>query len=72
MGLDKNEVEGATKDAKGKVKEKAGWATGDREVEAKGRVEREEAAADTTAADDGVESLDEAEQEVRRANQEID
>ncbi len=73
MGVDKNEVEGAAQDAKGRVKEKVGWATGDREVEAKGRVEREEAATRTGEMDDdAVESLDEAEQEVRRANQEID
>jgi uncharacterized protein YjbJ (UPF0337 family) len=61
MSPDLNEVESAAQDAKGKVKEKVGWATGDREVEAEGRVEREKA-----------ESLDEAEDEVRRANQEID
>ncbi len=66
-------MEGATEDAKGKVKQKVGWATGDREAEAKGRVEREQAAARTGAMDDdAVESLDEAEDEVRRSNQEID
>ncbi len=73
MGVDRNEVQGAAKDAKGRAKEKVGWATGDREVEAKGRVEKEEAATHTGEMDDGeVESLDQAEQEVRRANQEID
>ena len=73
MGPDRNEVEGAAQEAKGKVKEKVGWATGDRQVEAEGRVEREEAAARTGAMDDdAVESVDEAEDEVRRSNQEID
>ncbi len=63
----------SAKDAKGKVKEKLGWAAGDREVEAKGRVEREEAAAETGRMDgDAVESVEGAEQEVRRSNEEID
>ena len=67
------DVSESAKDAKGKVKEKVGWATGDREVEAKGRVEKEEAAAGTGRMDgDAVESVDEAESEVRRANEEID
>lgn len=63
----------SAKDAKGKVKEKAGWAAGDREVEAKWRVEREEAASDAgRMGGDDVDSLEEAEQEVRRSNEEID
>ncbi|MDQ3678961.1 MAG: CsbD family protein [Actinomycetota bacterium] len=61
------------KGAKGKAKEKLGWAAGDREVEAKGRVERQEAVAQAEKMDDGaVESVEEAEQEVRRSNEEID
>ena len=62
----------SAKDAKGKVKEKLGWAAGDREVEAKGRVEREEAAVEDSRAGDEVESVGEAEEEVRRSNEEID
>jgi len=63
----------SAKDAKGKVKEKLGWAAGDREVEAKGRVEQEEAAAEDGRMDgDAVESVEGAEQEVRRSNEEID
>ena len=63
----------SAKDAKSKVKEKLGWAAGDREVEAKGRVEQEEVAADDGRMDgDAVESVDGAEQEVRRSNEEID
>jgi len=63
----------SAKDAKGKIKQKLGWAAGDREVEAKGRVEREEAAADEGRMDsDAVESVEGAEQEVRRSNEEID
>ncbi len=63
----------SAKGSKGKVKEKLGWAAGDREVEAKGRVEREEAAAEEGHVDgDAVESVEGAEREVRRANEEID
>lgn len=63
----------SAKDAKGKAKEKLGWAAGDREVEAKGRVEQEEAAAEDGRMDgDAVESVEGAEQEVRRSNEEID
>jgi uncharacterized protein YjbJ (UPF0337 family) len=63
----------SAKDAKGKAKEKLGWAAGDREVEAKGRVEREEAAAEAGQMDpEAVESVEGAEQEVRRAHEEMD
>ena len=63
----------SAKGAKGKAKEKLGWAAGDREVEAKGRVEREEAAAEAGQMDgEAVESVDDAEQEVRSSNEEID
>ena len=62
----------SAKDVKGKVKEKLGWAAGDREVEAKGRVEREKAAVEDGRAGDEVESVGEAEEEVRRSNEEID
>ena len=69
----KSATEAKTKDAKGKVKEKLGWAAGDREVEAKGRVEREQAAAEEGGmGTDDVESVEGAEQEVRRSNEEID
>ncbi|MDP8976502.1 MAG: CsbD family protein [Actinomycetota bacterium] len=67
------ETNNSAKDAKGKVKEKLGWAAGDREVEAKGRVEREEAAAEEgRMGGDAVESVEAAEDEVRRSNEEID
>lgn len=67
------ETNKSAKDAKGKVKEKLGWAAGDREVEAKGRVEREESAAEDGRVDgDAVESVEAAEDEVRRSNEEID
>lgn len=63
----------SAKDAKGKAKEKLGWAAGDREFEAEGRVEREEAAAETGQMDgDAVPSVEEVEGEVRRSNEEID
>ncbi len=63
----------SAKDVKGKAKEKLGWAAGDREVEAEGRVEREEAAAETGQLDnDAVQSKTDAERDVRRANEEID
>jgi len=63
----------SAKDTKGKVKEKLGWVAGDREVEAEGRVEREQVAAEDGRMDgDAVESVEEAEREVRRSNEEID
>ena len=66
-------MESKPKDAKGKVKEKLGWAAGDREVEAKGRVEREQAAAEEGRMDtEAVESVEGAEEEVRRTHEEID
>jgi len=70
MSADKKD---SAKDAMGKAKEKLGWAAGDREVEAKGRVDREEAAAEAGRLDgEAVESVEDAEQEVRRSNEEID
>lgn len=48
-----------TDDAKGKVKEVVGWATGDRRVQAEGRVEA--AKGDS----DDEEQVDDAEHEVR-------
>ena len=61
------------KEAKGKVQEKIGWATGDREAEAKGQVEQEQVGArDETPGEDRVESVDEAEDRVRRGYQEKD
>ncbi|MDQ3575239.1 MAG: CsbD family protein [Actinomycetota bacterium] len=67
------DVDGGAKGAKGKAKEKLGWAAGDREVEAEGRVERQEATARAEQEDyQAVESVEEAEQEVRRSNEEID
>ena len=73
MSPDARDAKDAAKETKGKLKEKVGWATADREVEAKGRVEREQVEADTgRKPDDSVESVKKAEQEVRRANEEVD
>ena len=78
MSSDKDEpgdggLGAAAKEARGKVREKWGWATADRETEAKGRVDQEQAAVQSGQADDAdVASVDQAEDQVRRANEEID
>ncbi|MGI8686053.1 MAG: CsbD family protein [Acidimicrobiales bacterium] len=51
--------------AKGKVTEATGWATGDREVEAKGKVEAE------TGDEPDDETVDEVEDEVREEHGDI-
>ena len=51
--------------AKGKIKEVLGWATGDRRVEAEGRVEKRAGDAD----DDG--QMEKAERQVRREEGDI-
>lgn|GEM_PF-5049850 len=62
------------KEAKGKAKEKLGWATGDRQFEAEGVVDQQEAAADAPGDERGpqdVEPVDQAEQEVRQSYDEL-
>jgi uncharacterized protein YjbJ (UPF0337 family) len=57
----KDDPAGAAKEAKGKTKEKLGWATGDRDVEAEGRAEQPQSP---------VESKHEAMEDVRRDHKE--
>jgi uncharacterized protein YjbJ (UPF0337 family) len=56
------------REAKGKVKQKLGFAAGDREMEAEGRVEQEGA----EQPEGDAESVDEAEREVRQSYDELD
>ena len=51
----------SAKEMKGKTKEKVGWATGDRDVEAEGRAEQPESPVDST---------EEAEEDVRKDHKE--
>jgi uncharacterized protein YjbJ (UPF0337 family) len=57
--------ESSVTSAKGKVEEAVGWATGDREVEAKGKVEAE------TGDEPDEETVDEVEDEVREEHGDI-
>jgi hypothetical protein len=55
-----------------KAKEVAGWATGDREVEAKGRVEQEVADPERPESDVTEEEVSREQRQVRREHDEYD
>lgn len=58
-------------DLKGKIQEKVGWLTGDREAEAKGKLRRLDDG-DEAADDDDGQAVDEAERDLRQTYGEHD
>lgn len=59
-------------DIPGKIKEVLGWLTGDRRVEAKGRVEQKAADPGAKVEDVSEEAVDEEQQDVRVEHGDID
>ena len=63
--------ENRTEAVKGKAKEVAGWAAGDREYEAEGKLDQLDAAGASGDADNAEEAVDQAEKDVRREHGEL-